>query len=89
MVQSNLVNQVLPVYPRLAIAARVQGAVVLEAVITREGRIDPTRLRVVTGHPFLIDAAVAAVRQWRYRPTLLNGQPVEILTNITVNFSLN
>jgi protein TonB len=63
--------------------------VILEAVITREGLIDKSRLRVLDGHQMLRAAAVEAVEQWRYRPTLLNGKPVEILTTITVNFTMN
>lgn len=87
--QSNLIHTVQPTYPRLAVVSRTQGAVILEAIITREGTIDPARLRVLQGNPLLAPAAVEAVQQWRYRPTLLNGQPVEILTTITVNFTLN
>ena len=87
--QSNLVNTVKPAYPRLAILTRTQGAVILEAVITREGTIDPSSLRVLTGHTLLNDAAIDAVKQWRYRPTLLNGVPVEVITTIAVNFTLN
>jgi protein TonB len=90
VVQSNLIHTVQPVYPRLAVITRSQGKVILEAVITREGTIDPSRLRVMqTASPLLTPAAVEAVQQWRYRPTLLNGQPVEILTTITINFTLN
>ena len=87
--QSNLIHTVQPIYPRLAVVTRTQGAVILEAIITREGTIDPARLRVLQGSPLLAPAAVEAVQQWRYRPTLLNGQPVEILTTITVNFTMN
>jgi len=89
LVQANLIQQVKPIYPRLAVSARVHGVVILEAVITKEGRIDPARLRVVEGHPMLSPAAVEAVEKWRYRPLLLNGEPVEVVTTITVNFSLN
>jgi len=90
VVQSNLIHTVQPVYPRLAVVTRSQGKVILEAVITREGAIDPARLRVLeTASPLLTPAAIEAVKQWRYRPTLLNGQPVEILTTITINFTLN
>jgi len=72
------------------VVTRSQGKVILEAVITREGAIDPARLRVLeTASPLLTPAAIEAVKQWRYRPTLLNGQPVEILTTITINFTLN
>jgi len=67
-----------------------QGAVIPEAVITREGTIDPSRLRVLqTASPLLTPAALEAVKQWRYRPTTLNGQAVEVLTTITINFTLN
>ena len=83
--ESKLVSQIKPVYPVLARQARVQGVVVLEAVIDREGAI--TNLKVITGHPLLVQAAVDAVRQWRYKPTLLNGEPVEVVTTITVNFA--
>ena len=84
--QANLLEHRTPVYPRLAIQTRVQGVVVLEAVITKEGNIES--LRVVSGHIYLVQAAVDAVRQWRYRPTLLNGEPVEVITTITVNFAI-
>jgi TonB family protein len=82
---SNLVQQVNPEYPPLAKQARIQGVVVLEAVISAEGIV--TGLQVVTGHPLLIQSAMDAVKQWVYRPTLLNGQPIEVVTTITVNFS--
>jgi len=65
---------------------RAQGAVVLDAVISVEGNVE--RLSIVSGHPLLIDAAIRAVQQWKYRPTLLNGVPVEVLTQITINFAL-
>ena len=83
---ANLVHQVKPTYPPLAKTVRVQGRVVLEAIIDREGRVE--NLKVLSGHPLLIPAAFEAVQQWRYRPTLLNGQPVEVLTQVTVNFNL-
>ena len=86
---SNLLRQVTPVYPVLAVKSRTQGIVVLEAVITREGTIDPARIRVISGHVLLNQAAIDAVVQWRYRPTLLNREPVEVLTTISVNFSFN
>jgi len=80
----NLISQVAPIYPPLAKQARIQGDVVLEAEISREG--DVTNLKVVSGHPLLIDAALTAVRQWKYKPTLLNGQPVIVISHITVPF---
>jgi len=83
---ANLVHQVKPSYPHMAIIMRVQGAVILEAIIDRDGRVEG--LRVLSGHPLLIRAACEAVQQWRYRPTLLNGEPVEVLTQVTVNFNL-
>jgi periplasmic protein TonB len=85
--QANLVRQVKPPYPPLARQARIQGAVILEAIISRQGRVD--QLRVISGHPLLVQAALDAVRQWQYRPTLLNGEPVEVVTTITVNFNLS
>jgi protein TonB len=83
---ANLIHQVNPVYPPLARQARVQGVVVLEAVISREGSIES--LRVVTGHPLLNQAALDAVKQWKYRPTMLNGDAVEVITTVTVTFTL-
>lgn len=83
--KANLIHQVNPVYPALARQARVQGAVQLEAVISKEGTIES--LRVISGHPLLTEAALDAVRQWRYRPTLLNGDPVEVITNVIVTFT--
>jgi protein TonB len=84
--QAELVHQVNPTYPPLARQAHVQGVVVLEATISREGTIEG--LRVVAGHPLLTPAAVDAVKQWKYLPTLLNGEPVEVITTVTVTFSL-
>jgi protein TonB len=75
-----------PVYPELAKRARVQGDVELNAVIGVDGGIK--ELRVASGHPLLVRAAVEAVSQWRYRPTTLNGDPVEVATQITVTFRL-
>lgn len=86
MMEGNLIQRVQPVYPQLARQARVQGVVVLRAVISAEGRIE--NLQVISGHPLLVPAAVEAVRQWRYRPYVLNDQPVEVETQITVNFTL-
>lgn len=84
--EANLIRRVQPVYPPLAKSARVQGSVEFAATITKEGNIE--NLQVIHGHPLLINAAKEAVLQWKYRPTLLNGQPVEVLTDITVNFAL-
>lgn len=82
-----LIKRVEPSYPPLARAARVQGEVVLTAVISVNGDIE--NLQLVSGHPMLVPAAITAVKQWRYKPYLLNGQPVEVETTITVIFSLS
>ena len=86
VMEGNLIHRVQPEYPPLARQARIQGTVVLRAVISREGRIE--NLQVLSGHPLLVPAALDAVRQWRYRPYSLNEQPVEVETQITVNFTL-
>ena len=82
----NLVHQVKPEYPELAKIVRVQGVVVLEGEINEEGAVESIRL--ISGHHLLTKAAIEAVLQWRYRPTLLNGSPVRVLTTITVTFSM-
>ena len=79
-------TRVQPVYPVLARQSGIQGVVVLHAIIDRDGRV--SELRVISGHPLLVKAAIDAVNQWRYQPTLLNGQPVEVETTITVSFVL-
>lgn len=83
---ASILHRVTPVYPPLARQARIQGAVVMQAVINREGRI--ANLRVLSGHPLLVKAALDAVQQWVYRPTYLNGNAVEVDAPITVNFIL-
>jgi protein TonB len=85
--EGNLIQRIQPEYPPLAKQARIQGTVVLRAVISREGTIQD--LQVISGHPLLVQAAINAVRQWRYRPYYLNDQPVEVETQVTVNFSLS
>jgi periplasmic protein TonB len=87
VMQGLLLTSVRPAYPRLAQAARIQGAVVLLVTISREGLVE--NIRVVNGHPMLVGAAMDAVRQWRYRPYLLNGKPIEVETQITVNFMIS
>jgi protein TonB len=82
-----LIHRQEPTYPTLARAARVQGDVILSAVIDVNGQI--TNLQLVSGHPMLVPAALDAVKQWRYKPYLLNGQPVEVETTITVIFTLS
>jgi protein TonB len=81
-----LMKKVQPTYPPLARSARIQGQVVLQAVIGKDGAIQ--NLRALSGHPMLTPAAIDAVRQWRYKPYFLNGEPVEVDTQITVNFTL-
>jgi protein TonB len=85
--EGNLVKKVLPTYPPLARTARIQGTVELQAIISKEGTIE--NLRLLSGHPMLSAAAIEAVRQWRYRPYILNNEPVEVETQITVNFFLS
>jgi periplasmic protein TonB len=85
--EGNLIYRVQPSYPALARQVRVQGAVELRAIISKAGTIE--NLVVVRGHPMLSAAAIEAVRQWRYRPYLLNNEPIEVETEITVNFVLS
>jgi periplasmic protein TonB len=85
--QGMVLHKVQPVYPPLARTARVQGSVVLAAIIGKDGTIQ--NLHVISGHPLLTQAALDAVRQWRYRPYILNGEPVEVDTQVTVNFTLS
>ncbi len=83
----NLIYRVQPLYPPIARQARVQGAVELRAIISKAGTIE--NLIVVRGHPMLSAAAIEAVKQWRYHPYLLNNEPIEVETEITVNFVLS
>jgi protein TonB len=85
--EGRLILKVEPKYPVIALAARVQGQVVLSAVISKTGEIQ--NLVLISGHPMLVPAAIAAVKQWRYRPYLLNGEPVEVETTVNVNFEIN
>ena len=84
--QGLLVKKVQPAYPPLARQARIQGSVLLQAEISKDGTIE--NLRLISGHPMLAPAAIEAVKQWRYKPYILNGEPVEVETQITVNFTL-
>ena len=84
---ANLIKQAKPVYPPLAKQARVQGMVKFKAMIGKDGTIQ--NLQLVSGPPLLVQAATQAVQQWVYKPTLLNGEPVEVITTIDVNFTLN
>jgi len=81
------VKDVKPVYPPLARQARIQGTVVLHAQISKDGSIEG--LTLISGHPMLAPAAIDAVKQWRYKPYLLNGEPVEVDTEVMVNFTLS
>jgi protein TonB len=83
---ARLVNRVQPLYPPLARQTRISGTVKLHAIIGKNGAVE--QLQVVSGHPLLVQSALDAVRQWRYQPTLLNGDPVEVDTEIDVIFSL-
>lgn len=85
--QANLIRKVTPMYPPLAKQARISGTVRFTAIIGRDGTIQ--NLQLVSGHPLLVPAAQEAVKQWVYRPTLLNGEPVEVITQIDVNFTLS
>ena len=85
--QGLLIRKVQPTYPPLARQARIQGAVLLQAEISKDGTIQ--NLRLISGHPMLTSAAIEAVKQWRYKPYILNGEPVEVETQITVNFTLS
>jgi len=84
---AKLIFQPKPDYPQLAKMARIQGVVRLEAIISKDGTIQD--LKLVSGHPLLAKAALDAVKQWRYQPTLLNGEPVEVVTEVDVNFTLS
>jgi protein TonB len=81
-----LIRKVPPTYPPLARQARIQGVVVLQAQISKEGNIQ--NLQLISGHPMLAPAAIEAVKQWKYKPYLLNGEPVEVDTQVQVNFTL-
>jgi protein TonB len=84
--QVNLVSQQRPVYPPEAKAARIQGLVQLQILIGKDGTVQ--NLTVLTGPEELRQSAVDAVKQWAYKPTLLNGQPVEVITTVDVNYTL-
>jgi TonB family protein len=85
--ESELLKRVEPVYPPAALKNHIEGTVSLAAIIGKNGRIE--RLRVTSGHPLLTGAALRAVRQWVYRPALLNGSPIRIATEIKVTFRLD
>jgi protein TonB len=85
--QAKLIRRPTPVYPAIAKQARIQGVVRLKAIISKDGTIK--ELQTISGHPLLVPAAIAAVKEWVYQPTLLNGEPVEVETQIDVNFTLS
>jgi periplasmic protein TonB len=85
--QGVVISRVQPLYPHIAIVNRIQGTVHLNAVIASNGRLE--ELRVLSGHPMLAQAALDAVRQWKFRPYVLNGQPIPVQTEVIVNFGLN
>jgi protein TonB len=85
--QGLLIRKVQPNYPPLARQARIQGSVLLQAEISKDGSIE--NLHLLSGHPMLAPAAIEAVKQWKYKPYILNGEPVEVETQITVNFTLS
>lgn len=87
LLEGSLIRRVQPTYPPFARSVRVQGSVVLFALISKAGTIED--LRVLSGHPMLVPAALDAVSQWRYRPYILNSEPIEVETQITVTFSLS
>ena len=87
MQQARLIKQPRPVYPPEAKQARIQGTVKMSAVIGKDGTVQ--QLEVISGHPLLVPAALESVRQWVYEQTLLNGSPVEVITQIDVNFTLS
>jgi len=82
-----VLSRVQPLYPQIAIVNRIQGTVHLNAVITPSGTLD--ELRILSGQPVLAQAAVNAVRQWKFRPYVLNGKPIEVQTEVIVRFSLD
>ncbi len=84
---AKLIHEVQPYYPVLARDARIGGTVRLQAIISKDGKVED--LKLVSGQPLLVQAAMNAVKQWRYKPTYLNGTPVEVLTEVDVNFHLS
>ena len=87
VVEANLIHDVPPQYPQEAGRARIEGTVVLMAVIGKDGRVED--VRVESGLPLLAQAAIDAVKQWRYKPYLVDGEPVEVDSRITINFNLS
>jgi len=84
--EGNLLRKVEPQYPQMAKIAHIQGDVILAATISKNGTIE--NLHQVSGHPILVQAAMEAVKQWKYKPYLLNGEPVEVETTVKVSFKM-
>jgi len=83
---AKIINQPAPAYPELAKAARIQGTVRLDAIVAKDGKVQ--NLTVISGHPLLVPSALQAVTQWVYQPTLMNGEPTEVETEVDVNYTL-
>jgi len=86
VMDGQILRRVEPTYPQMAKIAHIQGDVVLQATISKTGAIE--NLRAISGHPILIQAALDAVRQWKYKPYELNNEPVEVETTIKVQFHM-
>ncbi len=86
VMEAKILKRVMPIYPQLAKNARISGKVHLMSIIAKDGTIQ--KLEVIDGHPLLVGAALDAVKQWIYRPTMLNGEPVDVIAPIEVNFTL-
>jgi protein TonB len=82
-----VIRQVKPVYPHTALITHTEGIVVLRAIVGKDGTVQD--LRVISGSPLLVSSAVDAVRQWQFKPYFLNGLPIEVETQVTVNFVIN
>jgi periplasmic protein TonB len=85
--EAKIINKPMPVYPEIAKTAHIQGTVVLHAIIAKDGSVE--QVTFISGPPLLMRNAMDAVRQWRYQPTLLNGEPVEVDTTISVVFTMS
>jgi protein TonB len=84
--EERLIYQPHPVYPRVAFLARIQGVVRFTITISEEGTVE--RIRLISGHPLLVRAAMDAVKQWRYRPTFRGGAPITVRTTVSVTFRI-
>jgi protein TonB len=84
--ESKLVKRVDPVYPHLAIIGRQSGIVILDVKVDEDGNVES--VRILKGHPLFNDAATSAVMQWKYSPTILNGEPIPVVATVTVIFNL-